>query len=164
MVGSIVVSKFIQLKNAPFAVLEEGIHEFSLQDFKEMFVYNDVRVKQYIGLIAAIINLKEAGCPAIYLDGSYVTQKPVPGDYDACVDYTGVDFGILDPVFTTFDNQRQAQKEKYEGEFFPHHIEADRIGTIFIDFFQKEKHSGGRKGIIKLDLTNIDLVELGGAQ
>lgn len=155
-------SKFIQLDNAPFGVLEEGIHELSLQDFKRLFVYNSVRAKQYKGLTAAISNLKDAGCPAIYIDGSYVTQKPVPGDYDACVDYTGVDLRILDPVFTNFDNQRKAQKEKYEGEFFPQHFTADHSGTIFIDFFQKEKYSGGRKGIVKIDLTNIDMTELRG--
>lgn len=156
------VNKFVHLKNAPFAVLEEGIHEISLQGFKELFVYNDIRAKQFKGLTAAISNLKEAGCAAIYIDGSYVTKKPIPGDYDACVDYTGVDTSILDPVFMTFDNQRQAQKEKYEGEFFPHQCVADSIGTIFMDFFQQEKYSGERKGIIKLDLTNIELFELGG--
>lgn len=155
-------NNFVQLKNAPFGVLEEGTHEVSLQDFKAMFTYNSVRAKQYKGLTRAISNLKEAGCSTIYIDGSFVTQKPIPGDYDACIDYTGVDFGILDPVFLNFDNQRQAQKEKYEGEFFPHHAKADQFGTIFIDFFQKEKYSGGPKGIIKLDLANIERAELGG--
>ena len=154
--------KFVSYENAPFLVLEEGIHELSLHDFKGLFVYNPVRNKQFSGLLKAMKNLKTAGCPYIYIDGSYVTQKPNPGDFDACVDYTGVNLQILDPVFRNFDNGRQAQKEKFEGEFFPHKFQADRKGTIFIDFFQKEKFSGNRKGIIKLDLKSMDIESLEG--
>lgn len=154
--------KFVSYKEAPFAVLKAGIHELSLAEFKTLFVYNAVRIKQFAGLLKALDNLKTAGCSTIYIDGSYVTQKGNPGDYDACVDYTGVDLNLLDPVFQDFSNKRQAQKSKYEGEFFPHSCKADRCGTSYIDFFQKEKFSGQQKGIIKINLGNWDLNSLGG--
>lgn len=156
------IVKFVSYERAPFPVLEEGIHEFSLQDFKAIFVYNPVRQKQYHGLLKAIENLKAAGCSTIYVDGSYVTQKANPGDYDVCVDYTGVNLSLLDPVFLKFENLRKEQKDKYDGEFFPHSSRADHNGTSYLKFFQNEKYSGRRKGIIKIDLRNLNTDALRG--
>jgi hypothetical protein len=145
---------FVNHQNAPFPVLEEGIYELSLEEFRTHFVYNPIREKQFNGLLNAMKNLKAAGCTVIYVDGSYVTKKPNPGDYDVCVDYTGVNFSLLDPVFLEFDDSRKSQKNKFEGEFFPHSCRADSSGIRFIDFFQNEKYSGRKKGIIKINLTN----------
>ena len=36
------------------------------------------------GLGAALENLKNAGCGTVYINGSFVTNKVVPNDYDAC--------------------------------------------------------------------------------
>ncbi|MCL1047014.1 hypothetical protein L2737_17075 [Shewanella electrodiphila] len=155
------MDNFVSYENAPFDVLEEGVHDLSLPEFRRLFVYNPLREKQFLGLVEAMKNLRDAGCSTIYIDGSYVTQKAHPGDFDACVDYSGVDLQVLDPVFRNFDNQRQAQKDKYEGEFFPHLGKADSVGTLFLDFFQNEKHSGKRKGIVKLDLNSMELRALG---
>ena len=81
-----------------------------------------------------------------------MTAKPRPGDFDACWDPTGVNQASLDPVLLTFENDRAAQKTKYKGEFFPSTIPADRVGTIFIEFFQVDRFTGARKGIIAIDL------------
>jgi hypothetical protein len=60
-----------------------------------------------------------AGCVTVYIDGSLVTAKETPGDFDACWEVTGVDVAQLDPILLTFDHQRMAQKLKYLGEFLP---------------------------------------------
>ena len=78
--------------------------------------------------------LKSADCSLIFLDGSYVTEKPNLGDFDGVWDPAGVRGYDLDPVFLNFENKRQAQKEKYKGEFFPN--------TEFVNFFQIEKFTG----------------------
>jgi hypothetical protein len=87
------------------------------------------------------------------LDGSFVTAKPHPGDYDGCWDHTGVDFSRLDPVLLDFDNKRAAQKTKYMGEMF---ISGVSSGTSpFLDFFQVEKFSGAAKGILCISLVSL---------
>lgn len=91
----------------------------------------------------------------LYLDGSYVTAKPNPGDYDACWEPAYVDASLLDPVFLDFTNRRAAQKQKYYGEYFISIAQADATGRTFLDFFQIEKDSGEAKGIIGINLDAI---------
>jgi hypothetical protein len=88
----------------------------------------------------------------VYLDGSFVTGKPEPGDFDVCWDPTGVDPSRLDPVLLDFSDGRKAQQEKYCGEFFPSSARADGRLT-FVDFFQVDKLSGEAKGIARIRLS-----------
>ena len=94
-----------------------------------------------------------AGCGCLYLDGSYVTAKPLPGDYDACWEPAGVEEGLLDPVFLDFDDERAAQKAKYQGEFFPSSALVGGVGSTFLEFFQLERFSGLKKGIVQIELV-----------
>lgn len=147
---------FIKPPKAPWPVLEEGIHTLSIKEFSDIFVFNPHRRKQFDGLLDAIKSLKQAGCTNLFIDGSYVTQKPLPGDYDACWDVNNVDLDKLDSVFLSFENGRKAQKDKYEGEFFPAQGFADHAQTVqYIHFFQREKHSGTQKGIVLLKLDDV---------
>ena len=36
------------------------------------------------GLRATVENLSDAGCRTVYLDGSFVTSRTMPNDFDAC--------------------------------------------------------------------------------
>lgn len=103
------------------------------------------------GLEAALDALRAGGCRRAYIDGSFVTTKPNPDDFDGCWETAGVDPARLDPVLTTFDRGRRAQKAKYGGELFFVHAPADPAGTRFIDFFQRDR-SGQPKGIVALDV------------
>lgn len=116
------------------------------------FASNPKRRMQFKGLVAALVNLRGAGCQRAFLDGSFVTAKPHPGDYDACWDPTSVNPALLDPVLLTFENNRAAQKAKYHGEMFPSTIPADPAGTIFVEFFQVDRFTGAPKGIVAIDL------------
>jgi hypothetical protein len=98
-----------------------------------------------------VMALRKAGCRTVLLDGSFVTEKPFPGDFDACWYPIGVDTAKLDPVFLEFSHGRKKQKERFGGEFFPATALAD--GTHFFhDFFQIEKDTGYAKGIIRIQL------------
>ena len=99
----------------------------------------------------ALQNLAAAGCRRAYLDGSFVTGKPFPGDFDACWESSGVDVGRLDPVLLIFKNKRELQKRKYLGELFISHGLADGENR-FLEFFQIEKYTGEPKGIIGIEL------------
>lgn len=102
------------------------------------------------GLLSGLHALKVAGCIRAYVDGSFVTAKPQPGDIDVCYMRGGMGFSLLDPTLKDFSNRRAAQKAKYGCEFF----EAVPDGTLYLDFFQTTK-DGNNKGVIALELTNL---------
>ena len=107
------------------------------------------------GLRDALENLQGAGCRTVYINGSFVTSKELPNDYDACWEEAGVDPTALDPVLLTFDAGRATQKAKYMGELFPASIVADTGGLSFLEFFQTDRDTGRPKGIIAIDLGGL---------
>ena len=104
---------------------------------------------------AALENLASAGCRVVYINGSFVTSKGFPNDYDACWEEAGVDPTVLDPVLLTFDPGRATQKAKYMGELFPASSIADSDGFSFREFFQTDKNTGRPKGIVAIDLGGL---------
>src|SRR5437899_424819 len=99
-----------------------------------------------MGLRYALDDLKRAGCKSLYLDGSFVTGKVSPGDYDCCWDTQGVTLESVDPVLldTSFGGSLK-QKVKFGGEFFPASLIEGGSGERFLDFFQTDKETGQRK-------------------
>jgi hypothetical protein len=146
------IPPLIPLSGSPWEVLPAGIHAATLSEVELAFATNEARRRLLDGLIAAAGSLHAIGCLRIYLDGSYVTGKPIPGDYDACWDPTGVDLKKLDPVFRDFSNQRMAQKAKFKGEFFPSTMKNHPTQT-FVDFFQVDRFTGMSKGILMIALS-----------
>lgn len=107
------------------------------------------------GLLRALRSLNIAGCTAAYLDGSFVTAKELPGDFDACWESSGVDPGRLAPELLDFSNARAAQKVRYGGELFPVEAAAEPAGTTFLDYFQRDRDTGQPKGIVAIDLGGL---------
>jgi len=96
--------------------------------------------------------LRKAGCRLVYLDGSFVTRKERPGDFDACWDVQNVDDARLDPVFWDFSRGRAAQKQRFLGELFPAQLPEGATGRAFVDFFQVNRMNGEPKGILAIRL------------
>lgn len=134
-------------------MLPPGIHPASLAEIEAAFATNARRRDLFAGLVNGISLLNHAGCIRVYLDGSYVTGKPQPGDFDACWDPTGIDRSKLDPVFLKFDNGRAAQKARFKGEFFPSSMVCRDVGATFLEFLQRDRFSGAPKGIVEITLT-----------
>jgi hypothetical protein len=105
-------------------------------------------------MLPALLNLRGAGCRRVFLDGSFVTAKRNPRDYDVAWDPVGVDPSRLDPTFLVFTDERAAQKQKWGGEFFASTTRATVTGISYRDYFQN-KHAPPEKGIIVLDLASI---------
>ncbi len=126
--------------------LPEGEHEAEWSELVERFGWNVRRRQLLDGLALAIEALAAAGCRRIWVNGSFVTAKEEPADFDACWDSDGVDLGMLDAVLLDLSAGRSAQKTKFGGELFPNVVEA-QSGLIFSDFFQNERDTG-RKGIV----------------
>lgn len=136
--------------------LPPGIHSAAWDEFRERFGGNERRQTLLVGLRTALDSLCRAGCRTVYVDGSFVTFKEEPGDFDACWDAEGVDPDQLDPELLTFDRGRAVQKAKYGGELFVADWVAeqgsDGMLIRFLDFFQRDKRTGHQKGIVVIDL------------
>jgi len=129
-----------------------GVHWAAWAELEARYGLNTHRKKLLSGLRRGILSLRSARCRALYLDGSFVTAKALPTDYDACWEMAGVDIRLVDPVLLDFSNRRAAQKLKYLGEYFPASARAESKHPfrVYLDFFQVDKELGVSKGIVGL--------------
>ena len=139
----------------PIGNLPPGIHRATWHEFAKRFGGTPHRRELLAGLRAALEALRAAGCRTAYIDGSFVTAKETPGDFDGCWDTDGVDVARLDPVLLTFDQGRAAQKAKYRGELFPARLTEGGSGATFLEFFRTDRETGAAKGIIALDVQEL---------
>lgn len=116
----------------------------------ERYAIPEHRAALLDGCGEAVASLSAAGCARVYLDGSFVTDKEAPGDFDACWEASGVDPDLLDPVLLDFRHRRAAQKARYGGELFPAQLAAEPGGTVFLGYFQRDRETGDTKGIVAL--------------
>src|SRR5208283_5102836 len=111
--------------------LPPGRHRGSWKEFEKRFGTSLRRRQLLGGMKRMLLSLKDAGCRRVFMDGSFVTRKADPGDYDGCWDRAGVDLLKLqkaDPVLVNFSNKRLGQKLKYGGEMFPADLLEGRTG------------------------------------
>jgi len=132
-------------------LLPPGLHEASWEEIVDRYGGTPRRRTLLGGLRSGIDALRRAGCRRVYIDGSFITAKEEPGDFDACWENRGVEGRLLDPVLLMFANGRAAQKAAYGGEFFIAESVADPHGTRYLAFFQQTR-DGTTKGIVALTI------------
>ena len=137
-------------------LLPPGIHRAHWDEVVSRFGTSSWGDQLLAGLRMALDSLSRAGCQTVYIDGSFVTDKEVPNDFDACWEETGVVPELLDPVLLRFDAGRAAQKARYLGELFPASIGATADGMSFREFFQTDRETGRPKGIVAVDLGGLE--------
>ena len=134
--------------------LPPGVHWTTWEEFKEQFGTTSKRELMLDGLTEAMTHLKAAGCRAIYINGSFVTNEVKPNDFDACWDIEeDIDFNYLRtnaPALLRFFD-RAGLKSKYKGEIYPSQQPVGNYGIMSLDFFQRDRDQN-RKGIIAIDL------------
>ena len=131
--------------------LPRGVHPARWVEVDQRFGRNNSRRTRLIGgLLAACRNLAEAGCRALLLDGSFVTAKPEPEDYDGAWETAGVNPNLLDPVLL---DGGPAMRAMYLGDLYPASGLA-APGVVFRDFFQTDR-DGVAKGIVLVDLGSL---------
>lgn len=134
--------------------LPPGEHEATWDEICDRFGWNQRRRRLLTGLAEGLGVLAQAGCARAWLNGSFVTAKDEPGDFDAVWDPTGVDRSQLEqlaPEFFDLTNHRAAQKLRFGGELFPNIVEGTS-GKNFERFFQTDR-DGNAKGIVVIDPT-----------
>jgi hypothetical protein len=133
--------------------LPPGIYEIDLDELQERFAYTIWRKELFKNLVRLINDLKSINCKAIYVDGSFVTNKRIPGDMDICWDNTNLDYDEVEaimPILFDFTDMRRNQQLIYKADIFPAFEFEGSSGVYFIDFFQKDKATNNPKGIIKI--------------
>jgi hypothetical protein len=133
--------------------LPPGVHQVPWGFLQRHFGGNSHRAHLLDGLERALKNLAAAGCRRALIDGSFVSAKQLPGDFDAAWEPAGVDPDKVDPVLLDMSNKRAAMKAKYGGEMFPASAMA-APGVTFRDFFQRDR-SGVAKGVLEIDLATL---------
>jgi len=139
-------------------LLPAGIHPCNWSELRERFGYNYSRGLILEGLAKGVKMLQMFGNPWVYVGGSFVASKEIPGDFDACWTYENLTSQIVEnllgayPVFMDLEHPRALQKMAFRGEFFPAFAIEGGSGKTFLDFFQQDKETGLPKGIIHLIL------------
>lgn len=86
--------------------LPPGIHWASFEEVGERFGTSEKRRFLLEGLHSALLALQKAGCETVYLNGSFVTSKENPADYDGCWDVDSVSLELLDLVLMNFSSKQ----------------------------------------------------------
>jgi len=134
--------------------LPQGIHDASWDEIVARFGWTEYRRELLAGLRDVLGDLQLAGCRRAYLDGSFITDREVPGDYDLCWEMDGVSMKKLHPVLHDVDPPRAAQQARYRGDILPNVVEG-QTGAPFVDFFQRNKVTGGVKGIVAINIEEL---------
>jgi hypothetical protein len=133
--------------------LPPGVHWAEWEEFKERFGTTLLRSRMIDGLQIAMEQLKAAGCRTIYINGSFITSKRDPQDFDACWDREEVDMNYLKTHAPRLKNyaDRAAQKAFYRGEIFPSDQPVGSYDITSYELFQRDRERNP-KGIIAIDL------------
>ena len=127
--------------------LPPGIHEATWEELYERFGYTEHRKHLLSGLEKAINDLIGAGCRKIYVNGSSVTNKQVPRDFDCCWEMAGVKRWLLKPVLLNTRVPRNARKILYYGDVLP-------AEGGMLEYFQRGRNRKP-KGIIEIDPVKV---------
>jgi hypothetical protein len=137
--------------------LPNGIHLTTIEEIEERFGYNLKRKKLITGLKKLINDFKEkTDCTQLFIDGSFVTNKLLPNDIDVCwasdgeLDYETIEIKM--PILFDFQNGRRNQQNEYSCDIFPAYLIEQGSQKLFIDFFQIDKITNERKGILQINL------------
>jgi hypothetical protein len=118
--------------------LPVGVHVATMVEIKARFAYNKCR-QLFTGFSMLARHLKSSGCKTLYLDGSFVTDRIEPGDYDATWEAEGVN-STIDPLLRSGD--RLAIKQKYLADVF---CQLPQLSMDFVTTFQKSRDAYQRE-------------------
>ena len=132
--------------------LPPGIHKTTWVEFQERYGYNQKRVWLLIGLRMLLAELSNVDCKSVYIDGSFVTDKEIPGDYDLCWKMDGVIVEDLDPLLLNYTAEgKRLIEEKYRGDIRGAEFSVKETGATYLEFFQHDRN-GIAKGVIEIEL------------
>lgn len=106
----VVIPEFDENGNLP-----EGVHDATVEEVGARFAYNPPRQRLFDAFLEVMDILNECNSPEVHLDGSFITTKETPSDYDMCWESTGVE---QTDRLREFLELRELRKERYLGDIF----------------------------------------------
>lgn len=144
----------------PTGFLPRGIHPALWPEFRSRYDFTTHRIELLGGLKPALVEFAAAGCPAVYVGGSFVTSKAEPRDIDCCFEYAHeLDWTRLHAAdLTSTKDDCARQRARYGCEFHLAHIVIGGFGPVqrhmtFLEFYQQ--NGGDPVGIVVLDLGSL---------
>jgi len=139
------IPKFTSKGNLP-----PGIHKTTWLEFCERFGGNEKRNWLLEGLRHLLDELSRVQCAAVFVDGSFVTTKENPGDYDLCWKLDNVLVEDLDPVLLNYTpTGKKVIESKYRGDIRGAGFAVKETGATYLEFFQYDR-DGNSKGVVEL--------------
>ena len=139
-------------------ILPVGVHLCTLVEAQQALSTNDVRTQIWDGLLGFLEWALQLPQPtALLIDGSYVTDNPVPSDVDLVVDLTGCSEAEQTAWFQSWNHQHGYVKQAFKVDFYPFVVGA---GNDFSAYFQYVRVDEAlrrgippnvRKGILRVD-------------
>jgi hypothetical protein len=145
----------------PSGYLPSGVYLALWQELEHRYDSTPQRHALMEGLRTALAELRAAGCPQVYVGGSFITPKPNPNDVDCCFDYAhDLDWSRLAAAdLLNTANDCAVQRVRYGCEFHFANMAIGQFGPIattitFLEFYQRSV-DGEPIGIIALDLGSL---------
>lgn len=142
---------------SPIGLLPEGIHDCSLEDIANSLCGNGRREEIFNDLVAFLAwTSAQPGPVGVYVDGSFVTNKTLPGDIDVVIDITNCDEAGQGWWLRQFHLNHDAIKAQFSVDFYPQILNQGHQLTGFFQYVRVEEAlSRGaspdtRKGILRL--------------
>lgn len=121
-----------------FGLLPSGDHECNLAEVEAAFVYNERRQALWRQLLSYLGELRSFDrITAIYLDGSFVTDKADPGDIDIVVKFDSIIAWVLLQTERPELFAAKAIRQRYELDVYPHADDLRKGETDVIEVFRQ---------------------------
>ena len=139
--------------DAATGYLPAGEHVADWNEVSDRFAWNAHRLHLLSGLRRLAAALRDAGCGLFLVDGSFVTRKEFPGDFDACCDFTGMSAITL--MRLRLMASKEIMKAEYYGEVYAYarSVPSDERYS-FREFFQRDVDDIP-KGLVHLNLASV---------
>lgn len=133
-----------------YGLLPPGVHHTRLDEFKMKLGFNIYRqemIRQ--GFLPVLKELRDKKVRCMFVDGSFVTENPLPGDVDAYVLVPARPH----PLFRFISERHKAWRTLYRVHCFPAIQNEDGFGSeeYWENFFCHQRDESA-KGIVALEL------------
>ncbi len=137
-------------------ILPEGIHQCTLEEAKERFATSEHRSALWHQLIQVIGIMRKHGLAGIlFIDGSYVTDKAMPGDIEIVLDVRTESAEKIGKAAIFFAKCHDRLKTNFGIDWYPNYPGGNDF-TVFFQYTRPTERtpSGTKKGILRIESWN----------
>lgn len=139
-------------------ILPEGVHTCTLLEAQQNLCTNEGRSAIWNGLIDFLTWALQLPQPDAYLlDGSFVTDKPLPHDIDVVVDVSSCSEADRQKWFAAWFESHQHAQDVYSVDFYPFVVGQGKDFSAFFQYVRVEDallrglEPNVRKGILRVE-------------